>query len=230
MDQNGGPGGTPFSLYLKANGNIYSVVQINTLPTITTAVSVVIALVCGVAADRTGGFWILSVAVTLPVLVGMALLVAWDVGERGRLAGFFLTGFEGGKHLLLSSLSSAQATKIGASTDASFVAISPLTMSWATVIMAGDAEERAVVTASMNALGQAIAAGTQVVQFPATGAPNFQGGFRSALATTVVQFLNIFLILFLSRKYTERQNGAEVGSRSPSGIMEVREEQDRSFV
>lgn len=34
---------------------------------------------------------------TLPVLVGVSLLVAWDVGEKGRLAGFFLTGFEGGK-------------------------------------------------------------------------------------------------------------------------------------
>ena len=113
MDQNGGPGGTPFSLYLKAYNNIYSIVQINTLPTITTAVSVAIALVCGVAADRTGGFWILSVAVTLPVLVGMALLVAWDVGESGRLAGFFLTGFEGGKNFLLSSTSPTLATKIG---------------------------------------------------------------------------------------------------------------------
>lgn len=96
MDQNVAPGSTPFSLYLKARG-IYSVVRINTLPTITTAISIAAALACGVVADRTGRFWVPSLVVTLPVLVGAALLVAWDVGESGRLAGFILTGFEGGR-------------------------------------------------------------------------------------------------------------------------------------
>ena len=51
-----------------------------------------------------------------------------------------------------------------------------MTMSWASVVMANDAEERAVVMASMNAIGQAIAAGTQVVQWPATSAPDFRAG------------------------------------------------------
>lgn len=91
-----------------------------------------------------------------------------------------------------------------------FPAISPLTMGWATVIMANDAEERAVVTASMNAIGQAIAAGTQIVQFPASRAPNFRGGFISILATTIAQLLSISLILFLS----SRDGKKVVGSSS----------------
>ena len=66
--------------------------------------------------------------------------------------------------------------------------------------MANDAEERAVVMASMNAIGQAIAAGTQVVQWPATSAPNFQTGFRSALGTTVAQLIMVAVILFFSSK------------------------------
>lgn len=77
-------------------------------------------------------------------------------------------------------------------------------MGWATVIMANDAEERAVVTASMNAIGQAIAAGTQIVQFPASGAPNFHGGFVSILATTVAQLVSITLILILSSRDSKR--------------------------
>ena len=97
MDQNFLPGAQPFSLYLKAKSNIYSVVQINTLPTITTAVSIVVAFTAGIVADKTGRFWLPSYLITLPVVVGIALLVAWDVGESGRLAGFILTGFEGGK-------------------------------------------------------------------------------------------------------------------------------------
>jgi ACS family pantothenate transporter-like MFS transporter len=73
-------------------------------------------------------------------------------------------------------------------------------MSWASVVMANGAEERAVVMASMNAIGQAIAAGTQVVQWPATSAPNFQTGFRSALGTTVAQLLMVAVILFFSSR------------------------------
>lgn len=103
MDQNFLPGSTPFSLYLKAKSNIYSVVQVNTIPTIVTAVSIVVALVCGIIADRTGRFWLPAIIVTFPVLVAMILLVAWDVGESGRLAGFILTGFEAGELASLSS-------------------------------------------------------------------------------------------------------------------------------
>ncbi|THW83917.1 putative allantoate permease [Aureobasidium pullulans] len=182
LDQNVAPGGQPFSLYLKAYPKIYSIVQVNTLPTITTAISIVAALAAGIFADKTGKFWLASSAATLPVIAGISLLVAWDVGEKGRLAGFFLTGFQG--------------------------VMSPMTMSWAIVIMAGDAEERAVVTASMNAIGQAIAAGSQVVQFPASRAPNFHAGFSSALATTVVQSVVIFLILFLWNRDKKKAIGS----------------------
>lgn len=102
MDQNFAPYSTPFSLYLKANSDIYSVVRINTLPTIATAISIIAAVLSGLFADKTGRFWIPTVAVTLPVLVGVSMLVAWNVGEKGRLAAFMLTGFEGG--LLRSTL------------------------------------------------------------------------------------------------------------------------------
>jgi ACS family pantothenate transporter-like MFS transporter len=87
-----------------------------------------------------------------------------------------------------------------------------MTMSWASVVMANDAEERAVVMASMNAIGQAIAAGTQVVQWPATSAPNFQVGFRSALGTTVAQLLMVgVILLFSSRESKRRGTPGKVG-------------------
>lgn len=97
MDQNFAPSGTTFSLYLRAKGDIYSIVQINTLPTIATAISVVAAFSAGLVADKTGRFWLPSYVVKIPLLIGVSLLVAWDVGEGGRLAGFMLTGFVGGE-------------------------------------------------------------------------------------------------------------------------------------
>ncbi|OJJ79469.1 uncharacterized protein ASPGLDRAFT_1506552 [Aspergillus glaucus CBS 516.65] len=174
IDQNFLASSTPFSLYLKAKPDIYSVSRINTLPTIATAVSIVAALIAGVTVDRAANFWVPCVVATMPVLVGLILLVVWDVGEEGRLAGFILTGSEG--------------------------AMSPLTMSWATVVMANDAEERAIVTASMNAIGQAMSAWTQLLQYPAVDAPNFRKGFISNLATTLAQLVVVAVIALLCRR------------------------------
>lgn len=86
-------------------------------------------------------------------------------------------------------------------------------MGWATVVMANDAEERAVVKASMNAIGQAVAAGTQIVQYPATGAPNFHSGFSSALATTMAQLASITVILIL----VSRDQKFHVDQRATTG-------------
>lgn len=78
--------------------------------------------------------------------------------------------------------------------------MSPLTMSWATVVMANDAEERAIVTASMNAIGQAMSAWTQLLQYPAVDAPNFRKGFISNLATTLAQLVVVAVIVLLCRR------------------------------
>jgi ACS family pantothenate transporter-like MFS transporter len=102
MDQNFMPYSTPFSLYLKEKPDIYSISRINTLPTIATALSVVAALAAGIAADRLRNFWIPSVLTSIPVLIGIILLVVYNVGETGRVAAFIITGFEGGKHFSLN--------------------------------------------------------------------------------------------------------------------------------
>lgn len=198
MDQNFTPYSTPFSLYLKSKSNIYSVTRINTLPTIATAISVVAAITAGIIADRYRNWWLPSVAVSIPVLIGVILLVFYDVGESGRLAGFIITGFEGGMFFSLhGGLRRVTNTEI---------AISPLTMSWATVIMAGDAEERAIVTASMNAIGQAMAAWTQILQYPATHAPRFRAGFISNMITTIAQFISVGLIAYLQKRDARKRS------------------------
>lgn len=81
-------------------------------------------------------------------------------------------------------------------------------MSWATTSMARDAEERAIVTASMNAIGQAMAAWTQILQYPAEKAPRFTAGFVSNLVTTVLQFASIGLIAYLVRRDQRRACGS----------------------
>ncbi|KAI1865433.1 uncharacterized protein JN550_008481 [Neoarthrinium moseri] len=178
MDLNGQIGGQPCSLYLKAySPSVYSVVRVSTLPTIGTACSIVGALLAGIAADRIGNFWMPAMATTLLLMVGTIMLVVWNIGETGRLVAFILQGFVG--------------------------PISPMAMSWATVTMANDAEERAVVTASMNSIGQAITAGVQVVMYPATGAPRWVSSFKANLGLNIVQILGILAIAYLARRETD---------------------------
>jgi MFS transporter, ACS family, pantothenate transporter len=181
-NQNNQIPGTPFSLYLKAKSQIYSITEINTLPTIATAVSVLTAFVTCAIADKIGRFWPLLIFVSLPTVLSHALLVAWDIGETGRVAAFTISGFEG--------------------------ALFPLSMSWATVTLANDAEERAVVTASMNAIGQAIVAWSQLLQFPAVEAPRFETGFLAGLITSVLQLFLIPVIMWFARNGERGQTKA----------------------
>ena len=75
--------------------------------------------------------------------------------------------------------------------------------------MANDAEERAVVTASMNAIGQGVMAGAQVKLFPATGAPRFVLGFRTGLGVIIAQFLLILLTLYLDKRDVKAQHSVD---------------------
>ncbi|KAK0392513.1 hypothetical protein NLU13_2008 [Sarocladium strictum] len=191
-NQNNQIAGSPFSLYLKGKQDLYSVVQINTLPTVATAISIVTALATCTIADRYGRYWPLLLLVSIPTVVAHALLVAWNIGETGRVAAFTMGGFEG--------------------------ALFPLSMSWATVTMANDAEERAVVTASMNAIGQAIVAWSQLLQFPAVDAPRFTTGFLSGLITSVLQIAVICVIIWFAHR--ERKSSPQVAFEAEVGFVE----------
>ncbi|BAE54814.1 unnamed protein product [Aspergillus oryzae RIB40] len=101
---------------------------------------------------------------------------------------------------------------VGPCVACSLESMSPLTMSWATVTMANDAEERAIVTASMNAIGQAMSAWTQLLQYPAAEAPNFRGGFISNLATTVAQLAVVAIMVLLTRWDARKTSGSNVSA------------------
>jgi ACS family pantothenate transporter-like MFS transporter len=94
-----------------------------------------------------------------------------------------------------------------------------MTMGWATTLMANDAEERAIVTASMNAIGQAITAWSQLLEFPAVQAPNFHKGFVVIACLSGLQFISIGAVWFLARKQTRKY--AEVKLEIPGATASV---------
>lgn len=97
------PGGQPFSLYLRAHPELYSIAKVNLLPTGTSAIMIVSALIAGALADRLGTFWPVACLTSVPLLAGNILLNVWHVGEKGRLAAFFLQGFIARKCYLLGA-------------------------------------------------------------------------------------------------------------------------------
>ncbi|CCF47785.1 hypothetical protein CH063_16031 [Colletotrichum higginsianum] len=61
----------------------------------------------------------------------------------------------------------------------------------------------------MNAIGQAIVAWAQLLQFPAVDAPHFTRGFRSVVGTMVVQFFITGAIWFFVRRDRRAKQRAE---------------------
>jgi ACS family pantothenate transporter-like MFS transporter len=95
-----------------------------------------------------------------------------------------------------------------------------MAMSWATTLMSGDAEERAIVTASMNTIGQAISAWSQLLEYPAVDAPNFHKGFITTSCIAVLQLVNMGVIWFLARREVGQKRKI-IGKESDSNEVRV---------
>lgn len=132
--------GQPFNLYLKAHDDRYTISQINNLPTGQSALSIVTALVGCYWADATGKRWLPSIWICGFMTIGAVCMAAWNIPEGLKFFAFYVAGLGG--------------------------ALNPLFMSWASEVTFRSAEERAVVVASMNAVGQALLAGLNIVTFP----------------------------------------------------------------
>jgi ACS family pantothenate transporter-like MFS transporter len=66
------------------------------------------------------------------------------------------------------------------------------------------AEERAVTIASMNAIGQALLAGLNIVTFPTPSAPRFRFGWYWVMGNNFLQF-GLVLVIMMLHKREQRQ-------------------------
>lgn len=79
-------------------------------------------------------------------------------------------------------------------------ALNPLFMSWASEATFKSAEERALTVGSMNAVGQALLAGLNIVTFPTPSAPRFLFGWWWVMGNNYVQVLVVLVIFFLHER------------------------------
>jgi MFS family permease len=118
------------SLWLKAEG--YSVESINTITTVSPAVTIVSSLICGILADAYDAKVPLIAVTALLNIFASIVLAIWNVPVGLKFFAFFLSGTADG--------------------------IAATIYAWANEICAGDAEERAIVISAMNTIGNTFGA------------------------------------------------------------------------
>ena len=118
------------SLWLKAEE--YSVESINTITTVSPAVTIVASIVCGVLSDIYNAKVSLIAATALLNIFACIVLAIWNVPLGLKFFAFFLSGTADG--------------------------IAAIIYAWANEICANSAEERAVVISAMNTIGNTFGA------------------------------------------------------------------------
>jgi len=94
------------------------------------------------------------------------------------------------------------------------VSLSPVVYSWANLICAGDAEERAFVVSSMLAIGTAFNVWVPLLTFKTVDAPRFHKGFLTQLILQPVYFFWTLGVYFVTRRQS-RKKGGRVRKRRP---------------
>ncbi|KAH8124975.1 hypothetical protein FP744_10004928 [Trichoderma asperellum] len=180
---NGAASQPAFSLWLKKEG--YSITQINTYPTITTAITVVTTLAYAWTSDTIfkGERWPPIVFSGIMNIIVYVSLTVWNIPIGWKWACFFLAGFGGG--------------------------ISGLTFAWAHEICTDDNEERALVTGTMNEMAYVIQAWLPLLIWQQVDAPEYSKGYPTSIGIAVGLIIMAFWIKHAHRRERLRKEIAE---------------------
>ncbi|KAL2672879.1 hypothetical protein Neosp_013595 [[Neocosmospora] mangrovei] len=169
-----------FAIYLKSTG-WYSVPEINNIPTCIGAVNFVFMISTGYIADKLGGRALVCGAVGSLMIFNYAILTAWDVPHKLRMAVFIMHGCYG--------------------------CFTPLLAGWANEACGGDQQKRAFILGFMVSVGQAVVIPFQQVQLASGEAPEFKKthGWGSALAWVVALTLWTGVGLPLVQRWKQKE-------------------------
>lgn len=149
----------PFSLWLKSQG--YSVAKINTIPTASSAIQLVLTVSFAIISDAIRHRARIMSLSTILGLFAATCLAIWSVPPGLKWVAFFL--------------------------QRASIPYGPLSMSWANEICGADAEERAIVIGIMNSMGYAFNAWVPLLTYPQVDAPKFRKGFIFSVCAFVAQ-------------------------------------------
>ncbi|KAF3388585.1 putative transporter SEO1 [Penicillium rolfsii] len=145
------------SLWLKAEG--YSVENINTITTVSPAVTIVASIVCGVLSDVYDAKASLIAITAVLNIFACIVLAIWNVPVGLKFFAFFLSGTADG--------------------------IAAIIYAWANEICAHSAEERALVISAMNTIGNTFGAWIPLFVWKTVDAPRYLIGYNWTIALDV---------------------------------------------
>ncbi|KAK6363897.1 hypothetical protein LTS17_012715 [Exophiala oligosperma] len=153
-------------LWLKAEG--YSVESINTITTVSPAVTIVASLICGILSDAYDAkVWLIAITALLNIFACIVLAV-WKVPLGLKFSAFFLSGSADG--------------------------IAAIIYAWANEICSHDAEERALVISSMNTIGNTFGAWLPLFVWKTVDAPRYLIGYNWTIALDVFMLIMLFVL------------------------------------
>ncbi|KAI9729148.1 MAG: hypothetical protein M1834_007055 [Cirrosporium novae-zelandiae] len=176
------PTTSTMQLYLKAE-KTYSVSKINNLPTVYSAISIVYMVVSGVINDWSGTRVPSMVLIGICNIIAEAILAAWNVPTGAKFFAFYIAG--------------------------TIQSMIPIVVSWTHEVCSRDAEERAIVVASLNAIGTAMGTWWNQIFVKTTDAPRFYMGYRAGLAASLAMTLWIGVVWWFSRRQGRRERMEE---------------------
>ncbi|KAK9447737.1 major facilitator superfamily domain-containing protein [Limtongia smithiae] len=168
---------TPFLLWLDDLGT-YSDGAVNNLSTVTSAVSIVSALLSAVYSDWRRNRWEMMLLAGVLMLVGNVMLLVWNMSKPALFAAFMLLGISNGPGNLV--------------------------IVWAAETFAHDLEARAITLASINATNCMLYLVVPLGAWQTVDAPRYFAGYISSVCMSAVQVLLIPVAVFFQRRDERR--------------------------
>ncbi|KAJ5700234.1 hypothetical protein N7536_003247 [Penicillium majusculum] len=144
-------------IWLKEEG--YSVESINTITTVSPAVTIVASVICGVLSDVYDAKASLIATTAVLNIFACIVLAIWNVPVGLKFFAFFLSGTADG--------------------------IAAIIYAWANEICAHSAEERAIVISAMNTIGNTFGAWIPLFVWKTVDAPRYLIGYNWTIALDV---------------------------------------------
>ncbi|XXG95763.1 hypothetical protein Hte_002034 [Hypoxylon texense] len=175
------PTTSTMALWLKAEK--YSVPDVNNLPTVYSAISIVFMVVSGAYNDWRGSQIESVILICMTQIVSESMLVAWNLGKPAHFFAYYIAG--------------------------TIQSLFPIIVSWTHRVCSSDAEERAIVIGALNSIGLAQGTWWNQVFVPTVEAPRFYRGYRAGLAASLALSAWLPVVVWFTRRQ-ERQEKSEM--------------------
>ncbi|WVQ63197.1 uncharacterized protein L199_001348 [Kwoniella botswanensis] len=174
-----------FNLFLKSLKNpdgtaVWSVAQVNALPMVGYAISIVLVWGWGWASDYFQTRWAIIFAQAVLGLIPGIIMSVWNVPMGAKYFSYFLSF--------------------------SFIATSPPLFAWLSDMTPHDSEMRAFIIGCCTATWYAVNSWANVLIWPAKEAPHYRVGWKLTVGMWLFVMFEIWLIRFIDMKYVRPRN------------------------